>query len=116
MREMHQITSVMVGMGLDEHCGLVTDGRFPGPRAGRASATCPRRRRRGAPWPWFGTATSSNTTFRTGAWTSWCRRTSWRGGARPGSRASGTEGDPGPLRKSGPVCVQGRVLRDTIGE
>jgi dihydroxy-acid dehydratase len=34
MREMHQITSVMVGMGLDEHCGLVTDGRFSGSTRG----------------------------------------------------------------------------------
>jgi len=31
---MHQITSVMVGMGLDEHCGLVTDGRFSGSTRG----------------------------------------------------------------------------------
>jgi dihydroxy-acid dehydratase len=34
MREMHQITSVMVGMGLDEYCGLVTDGRFSGSTRG----------------------------------------------------------------------------------
>lgn len=34
MREMHQITSIMVGMGLDEHCGLVTDGRFSGSTRG----------------------------------------------------------------------------------
>jgi dihydroxy-acid dehydratase len=34
MREMHQITAVMVGMGLDEHCGLVTDGRFSGSTRG----------------------------------------------------------------------------------
>ncbi|MBI3086845.1 MAG: dihydroxy-acid dehydratase [candidate division NC10 bacterium] len=34
MREMHQITSLMVGMGLDEHCGLVTDGRFSGSTRG----------------------------------------------------------------------------------
>ncbi|MFA5026394.1 MAG: dihydroxy-acid dehydratase [Candidatus Methylomirabilota bacterium] len=34
MREMHQITSIMVGMGLDEHCGLVTDGRFSGSSRG----------------------------------------------------------------------------------
>jgi len=34
MREMHQITSILVGMGLDEHCGLVTDGRFSGSTRG----------------------------------------------------------------------------------
>ncbi len=34
MREMHQITAIMVGMGLDEHCGLVTDGRFSGSTRG----------------------------------------------------------------------------------
>jgi len=34
MREMHQITSIMVGMGLDESCGLVTDGRFSGSTRG----------------------------------------------------------------------------------
>jgi dihydroxy-acid dehydratase len=34
MREMHQITSIMVGMGMDEHCGLVTDGRFSGSTRG----------------------------------------------------------------------------------
>ncbi len=34
MREMHQITSIMVGMGLDEYCGLVTDGRFSGSTRG----------------------------------------------------------------------------------
>jgi dihydroxy-acid dehydratase len=34
MREMHQITAVMVGMGLDEDCGLVTDGRFSGSTRG----------------------------------------------------------------------------------
>ena len=34
MREMHQITAVMVGMGLDEYCGLVTDGRFSGSTRG----------------------------------------------------------------------------------
>ncbi len=34
MREMHQITSILVGMGLDECCGLVTDGRFSGSTRG----------------------------------------------------------------------------------
>ena len=34
IREMHQITSILVGMGLDEHCGLVTDGRFSGSTRG----------------------------------------------------------------------------------
>jgi dihydroxy-acid dehydratase len=31
---MHQITSILVGMGLDEYCGLVTDGRFSGSTRG----------------------------------------------------------------------------------
>jgi dihydroxy-acid dehydratase len=36
MREMHMITSVLVGMGLDDSVALVTDGRFSGSTRGPA--------------------------------------------------------------------------------
>ncbi|HHU18506.1 MAG TPA: dihydroxy-acid dehydratase [Clostridiales bacterium] len=34
MREMHMITSLLVGRGMDEKCALVTDGRFSGSTRG----------------------------------------------------------------------------------
>jgi dihydroxy-acid dehydratase len=34
MREMHMVTSLLVGLGLDESCSLVTDGRFSGSTRG----------------------------------------------------------------------------------
>jgi len=34
MREMHMVTSLLVGLGLDESCSLITDGRFSGSTRG----------------------------------------------------------------------------------
>ena len=34
MREMHMVTSLIVGRGMDEMCALVTDGRFSGSSRG----------------------------------------------------------------------------------
>jgi dihydroxy-acid dehydratase len=34
MREMHMVTSLLVGRGMDESCALVTDGRFSGSTRG----------------------------------------------------------------------------------
>ena len=34
MREMHMVTSLIVGRGMDEMCALVTDGRFSGSTRG----------------------------------------------------------------------------------
>jgi dihydroxy-acid dehydratase len=34
MREMHMITSLLVGRGMDESCALITDGRFSGSTRG----------------------------------------------------------------------------------
>ena len=34
MREMHMVTSLIVGRGMDEKCALVTDGRFSGSTRG----------------------------------------------------------------------------------
>ena len=36
MREMHMVTSLLVGRGMDESCALVTDGRFSGSTRGPA--------------------------------------------------------------------------------
>ena len=36
MREMHMVTSLIVGRGMDEMCALVTDGRFSGSTRGPA--------------------------------------------------------------------------------
>lgn len=36
MREMHMVTSVLVGMGLDTSTALITDGRFSGSTRGPA--------------------------------------------------------------------------------
>lgn len=36
MREMHMITSLIVGRGMDEKCALITDGRFSGSTRGPA--------------------------------------------------------------------------------
>jgi dihydroxy-acid dehydratase len=34
MREMHMVTSLIVGRGMDEMCALITDGRFSGSSRG----------------------------------------------------------------------------------
>ena len=34
MREMHMVTSLIVGRGMDEMCALITDGRFSGSTRG----------------------------------------------------------------------------------
>lgn len=34
MREMHMVTSLLVGRGMDESCALITDGRFSGSTRG----------------------------------------------------------------------------------